>query len=29
MEYLVDSDWAMSFLNGFQRTISKLDDLFP
>ncbi len=29
MQYLVDSDWAIDYLNGFQSTIRKLDDLFP
>ena len=28
MQYLVDSDWAIDYLNGFQSTIRKLDDLF-
>ena len=25
----MDSDWAIDYLNGFQSTIRKLDDLFP
>ena len=29
MEYLVDSDWAISYMNGRQRTIERVKSLLP
>ena len=29
MQYLVDSDWAISYLNGRRRTIERIDGLVP
>ena len=29
MEYLVDSDWAIDYLNGVQRTTQRITDLLP
>ena len=29
MEYLIDTDWAIDYLNGIQETVQRVQDLIP